>query len=254
MFHVAYPRGQGPAFADLPPTLQPHVIAASAPPSDRLRTATLSGLIYFSLVGAVFALSSVKSTQVLVPPQLPPPGPTIIEESIQRFRITLPPIAGTHATGGGSESVAPTSTVMPAVDPVEPATGLPRENHALDPVGVGPGTTAAQPAEGIPRFPATGAGSGPLVHDFTATGLAVLRQVDPIYPDFARRGRIQGPVVLLMTVDEQGQPTQIQVLEGHPVFHEAAKQAARQWRFQPARLDGRPVSATFRLTLKFALR
>ena len=92
------------------------------------------------------------------------------------------------------------------------------------------------------------------VHDFTAVGLAVLRQVDPIYPDFARRARIHGPVVLLMTVDEQGVPIQVQVLEGHVVFHEAARQAARQWRFEPARMNGQPVAAVFRLTHKFSLR
>jgi protein TonB len=82
----------------------------------------------------------------------------------------------------------------------------------------------------------------------------VLRQVDPVYPDFARRARIQGTVVLLMTVDESGQPLRVQVMEGHSVFHEAAVQAARQWRFEPARVDGHPVSASFRLTLKFSLR
>jgi len=85
-------------------------------------------------------------------------------------------------------------------------------------------------------------------------GLAVLRQVDPVYPEFARRARIQGPVVLMMTIDEQGQPIQVQVLEGHPAFHDAARQAARQWRFEPAHVNGRPVMASFRLTLKFTLR
>jgi protein TonB len=95
---------------------------------------------------------------------------------------------------------------------------------------------------------------GSAVHDVTSAGLGVLRQVDPAYPDFARRARIQGTVVLLMTVDELGQPLRVQVLEGHPVFHEAAVQAARQWRFEPARVEGRSVSATFRLTLKFSLR
>jgi protein TonB len=85
-------------------------------------------------------------------------------------------------------------------------------------------------------------------------GLAILHQVDPVYPELARRARIQGPVVLLMTVDEHGQPIQVQVLDGHPAFHEAAKQAARQWRFEPAQMNGRPVMAAFRLTLKFTLR
>jgi protein TonB len=93
-----------------------------------------------------------------------------------------------------------------------------------------------------------------LVQDFTSVGLTVLHQVNPAYPEFARHAHIQGAVVLKMTVDERGQPVQVLVLEGHPVFHEAATQAARQWRFEPARLDGRPVMASFQLTLKFSLR
>ena len=96
--------------------------------------------------------------------------------------------------------------------------------------------------------------SGPVVHDFTATGLAVLRQVPPVYPDLARHARIEGPVLLRITVDEQGQPTLVEVLKGHTVFHAAARQAALQWRFAPARMDGRPVPASFQLTLNFRLR
>lgn len=98
------------------------------------------------------------------------------------------------------------------------------------------------------------AAAGPVIHDFSMTGLAPLHRVDPLYPDFARRARIQGTVVLLMTVDERGVPLQVRALDGHPALQEAAMQAARQWRFEPARLDGRPVAASFRLTLNFRLR
>jgi protein TonB len=93
-----------------------------------------------------------------------------------------------------------------------------------------------------------------VVHDFSVTGLIPVHRVDPPYPDFARRARVQGAVVLLMTVDERGLPMQVSLLDGHPALREAALQAARQWRFEPARMDGRPVTATFKLTLKFSLR
>jgi protein TonB len=96
--------------------------------------------------------------------------------------------------------------------------------------------------------------SSPTVHDFTSVGLGIRHQVAPAYPDMARMARIQGVVVLHMTVDEQGQPMQVQVLEGHAVFHASAVAAARQWRFVPALLDGHPVKASFKLTLKFSLR
>jgi len=252
MFHVAFPRGQGPAYADLPPTLQPHAITASAPPADHLRTVLLSGLIYFSLVVAVVALSNLAPPPVLNPPLPPPVGPTILYEQ-PGYRVVLPQPTVSGGMARGNESVPTAQPTPPSqTPPTEAPAGLPTEDRRLDtPVGSGTGT--ATPSASAPLGTPT-VGTGPVVHDFTSVGLAVLRQVDPIYPDFARHARIQGPVVLMMTVDEQGRPIQVQVLEGHPVFHEAAKQAARQWRFEPARMNGQPVSAAFRLTLKFSLR
>lgn len=252
MFHVAFPRGQGPAYADLPPTLQPHVIAASAPPADHLRTALLSGLIYFSLVAAVVALTALAPPPVLVPPVPPAEGRTIVYDP-PVYRVVLPQPAVTGSPAGGHESVPTTQPAPPSqAPPTEAPAGLPTQDHRLDPpAGSGPGTVL--PGATSPPGTST-VNAGPVIHDFTSVGLAVLRRVDPIYPDFARHARIQGPVVLMMTVDEQGRPIQVQVLEGHPAFHEAAKQAARQWRFEPARMNGEPVSAAFRLTLKFSLR
>lgn len=252
MFHVAFPRGQGPAYADLPPTLQPHVIAASAPPADRLQTVLLSGLIYCSLVAAVVALSSLAPPPVLIPPLPPPVGPTIVYDP-PSYRVVLPQLTVPGGMSHGNESAPTTQPTPPSqTPPTEAPAGLPTEDRRLDPpAGSGPGTAVpgATAPSGVPAV-----GAGPVVHDFTSVGLAVLHRVDPFYPDFARHARIQGPVVLMMTVDEQGRPIQVQVLEGHPVFHEAAKQAARQWRFEPARMNGQPVSAAFRLTLKFSLR
>ncbi len=251
MFHVAFPRGQGPVFPDLPPTLLPCAVAISAPPSDHLRAATFSSLIYGSLVAAMLALSSLSSPLSLVPLRPPDRGPTVIYEPQNGFRVTLPQPAAGRTGGGTPEATSPAPPALPTESPAQAPAGLPTENHAMDPVATGSGGPGAAAALGPPS---TGTALGSGAQDFTAVGLAVLRQVDPVYPDFARKARIQGPVVLLMTVDEGGQPIQVQVLEGHPAFHEAAKQAARQWRFEPARMNGRPVSAAFRLTIRFSLK
>jgi protein TonB len=93
-----------------------------------------------------------------------------------------------------------------------------------------------------------------VIHDFTATAPAILRRVDPIYPDLARRAHVQGTVVLMMIVDDRGVPMQVNILDGPPALQEVALQAARQWRFEPALMDGHPVPASFRLTLNFRLR
>lgn len=250
MSHSAFPRGQGPAFADLPPTLQPCAIAASAPPSDHLRVAAFSGLIYFGLLAAGAALSSLAAPPLRMPAPPAEPGPTVVYEPRNAIRIPLPPAPTTKVGGGGAESAAPSRAPAPAGEPAEAPAGLPTEDHHRD----GPATGAGTPGPGAPPGAEAGPGTGTGILDVTAMGLAVLRQVDPVYPELARRARIQGQVVLMMTVDETGQPVQVQVLGGHPVFHEAARQAARQWRFEPARMNGRPVMAAFRLTLKFSLR
>lgn len=253
MFHVAFPRGQGPVYEDLPPTLQPCAVAHAAPHTDRLRTAALSGLIYVLLGGGLAIVAS------LAPPLALAPAPPITGGRTVTFEgPVIPPLIQRvlpQGGSGGTSTASPPSTANPAPqqpDPTSAPGGLSTEDHHNDvPLGAGSptGSPASTSGPGLSSGPA-----GPAVREYSTTSLAVLRQVDPIYPAFARQAHIQGPVVLKMTVDERGQPIQVEVLEGHPVFHEAARQAARQWRFEPARVDGQAVVATFKLTLKFSLR
>ncbi len=252
MSSFALPRGSGSAFADLPPTLQPFAIAASAPRPDHLRNAGWSGLIYFVLVGGALAFTALAPLPGVVPVRPTKPERVLEFDGPIRPRLLERPSAPAGNTGGSSLNPAANAVVVPRTDSDQPAATLPTADRSGDLPGAyatpaGSGTPLPGPASPM-------IGAGPVIHDFTMVGLAVVHRVDPIYPAFARSARIQGPVVLMMTVDERGQPIQVQVLEGHPVFHEAALQAARQWRFEPARLDGRPVSAAFRLTLKFSLR
>ncbi len=101
----------------------------------------------------------------------------------------------------------------------------------------------------------SGTGSAPSIVDFDFRQMRVLHQVAPIYPAMARLARIQGDVVLLMTVDPQGVPTEVRALSGpHPSLEQEAMRVARFWRFEPATLNGQPVSAQFRLTLLFRLK
>jgi protein TonB len=84
--------------------------------------------------------------------------------------------------------------------------------------------------------------------------IRILHQEQPNYPAIAQRARIQGSVVLLMTVDAAGVPTAVQVLSGpHPTLQLEAMRVARLWRFAPARINGQAVPAHFRLTVGFRL-
>lgn len=249
---LALRRGPGPAYPDLPPTLLPSAVLVSAPPTATLQSAALAGLAYLLIGAAAVAASLLVPPAVLPVPPGPPPEPTFVYEP--RFRLppielrsTVPAALGTPA---GPSSQAPAMTAA-RPDPTEPAAGLPTENHAGDPPPVGTPSTGPAQSPQATGDPGTAA---PTVRAYSMTGLAVLHRVEPQYPDLARRARVQGAVVLLMTVDELGLPTQVQVVEGPLVLQEVAMRAARQWRFEPARLEGRPVPASFRLTLNFSLR
>ncbi|WP_243287525.1 energy transducer TonB [Geothrix terrae] len=247
---LALRRGRGPAFPDLPPTLQPHAVLASAPPSDTFRAASLSALTYLLLAGGAVILASFGPKAVLAPvlPPAPPWRPVELDgpprtRPVERM---LPTVAG----GTGSGTLAAPSGAPARADPDEAAAGFPTVDRSSEVPAGGP----ALPGPAVPTSVPAGPASGPVIHDFTAIAPAILRRVDPIYPDLARRAHVQGTVVLMMVVDESGVPMQVRVLDGHPALQDAALQAARQWRFEPAQMDGRPVVASFRLTLNFRLR
>ncbi|WP_243316934.1 energy transducer TonB [Geothrix paludis] len=247
---LALRRGRGPAFPDLPPTLQPHAILASAPPSDTFRAAMLSALTYLLLAGGAVAIASFGPKAVLAPalPPAPPWRPIELDGPPRPRPIERQAPTTTGGTGGGTAVV--NSGAPTRADPVEPAAGLPTLDRHLDVPGAGP----ALPGLTVPATGPAGPAAGPAIHDFTTTAPAILHRVDPIYPDLARRAHVQGTVVLMMVVDERGVPMQVRVLDGHPALQDAALQAARQWRFEPALMDGRPAAASFRLTLNFRLR
>ncbi|MBY5991111.1 energy transducer TonB [Ferrimonas balearica] len=71
-----------------------------------------------------------------------------------------------------------------------------------------------------------------------------LYRVEPAYPQRALRMRAEGYVVMEFTIDEQGRPRKISVLESEPVrlFDQAAMQALARWKYQPKMVDGQPVA------------
>ena len=77
--------------------------------------------------------------------------------------------------------------------------------------------------------------------------------VTPEYPRLARLRRIQGIVILQVTVGRQGEVADLSVLRSAEGLDEAAVEAARQWRYQPTIMNGRPVSVIFTDTVMFQI-
>ena len=77
----------------------------------------------------------------------------------------------------------------------------------------------------------------------------------PEYTEIARKTRTQGPVILQAILDEEGRVSELKVLKGLPMgLTERAVEAVRTWRYEPARLDGRPVEVYMTITVIFTLQ
>jgi len=81
-----------------------------------------------------------------------------------------------------------------------------------------------------------------------------IKRVEPAYPFAARMNGVKGIVIMQVLIDKTGAVRQVMVLRGlSPDLSQAAVDAVRQWRFQPATLDEKPVDVVFNLTINFKL-
>ena len=81
----------------------------------------------------------------------------------------------------------------------------------------------------------------------------LIRRVEPVYPDLAKRARVQGVVLLQVTVDETGNVTDLKIIRGHPLLNQAAVDAVKQWKYSPTLLNGEPVPVIATVTVNFLL-
>jgi protein TonB len=84
----------------------------------------------------------------------------------------------------------------------------------------------------------------------------VKKSVDPKYPDAAKRAKITGVVSLKAVVEPDGHVDRVSVIKSldtkYGLDAEAVK-AAKQWLFEPATKDGKPVAVWIDLELEFRL-
>jgi len=84
-----------------------------------------------------------------------------------------------------------------------------------------------------------------------------IRQVKPVYPDFAKKSGIEGSVVLEVEVFADGSVGAIEIkkslMAGPGGLDEAAINAVRQWEFSPAKSGGKPVSVWVTFPVEFSL-
>ncbi|MBW4050377.1 MAG: energy transducer TonB [Proteobacteria bacterium] len=88
-----------------------------------------------------------------------------------------------------------------------------------------------------------------------AAELKRIHYAAPQYPNQALDDRIGGSVIVQFVVNPQGRTTDLKVIQSTPqgVFDRAAMDAIAEWRYRPAKYDGRPVAVPVRTLIRFVL-
>jgi TonB family protein len=79
----------------------------------------------------------------------------------------------------------------------------------------------------------------------------LIRKVDPVYPEAARRANLQGVVVLDAVIAADGTVVNIHPVSGAETLVSAAMDAARWWRFRPYRVRGEPAAVETTMSIEF---
>jgi TonB family protein len=75
----------------------------------------------------------------------------------------------------------------------------------------------------------------------------------PSYPKLASLTRMQGNVVMEAVISKDGTVQQLHVIKGHRLLRGAAKNAVRNWRYRPYKVDGVPVDVATTVSVDFSL-
>ena len=82
----------------------------------------------------------------------------------------------------------------------------------------------------------------------------LISSVPPAYPAMAKAQHVSGAVTIDALVDASGRVAKMKVLSGPTLLEQAAMEALRQWKYEPATLDGKAVPMHLTVTIQFRLQ
>jgi protein TonB len=226
----------------------PNTPAISILVSTGIQAAALGAIVVTSLLYATKQLPAVPDVLAFVaemPTAAPPPPPA--PPAQVKPRVVTPQAAASSAQSAPVEAPARIEaepTVTPSADP-----GVP---------GGVEGGIAAGVVGGVPPTVMAGldAPPPPVSNEPIRLGgqlkpPALIKRVEPIYPQIAQLAGIDGIVILDAIIDEHGHVQSVKVLRGHALLAAAATDAVQQWIYEPLRLNGTPTAFELTVTLSF---
>lgn len=222
----------------------------------RSTVAVVSVLIHLTVLAALLLVSMLGSELLPAPhgPVLAWQQPTLVQlADIELKPDTTPRRQATPSTRAPQPTRLEAAPVV-ASDTIRPETG--REGGPFiarelsPPVSSIEGIDVGQ-IESVPEPPAVR--REPMRMHSGINAPRKLVDAAPGYPEIARASRVQGIVILEATISETGDVISARVLRSVPLLDQAAVDAVRRWKFEPARLNGEAVPVVMTVTVNFRL-
>jgi len=116
--------------------------------------------------------------------------------------------------------------------------------------GAGLVATVSHPTAPPPPGAFLGAGSSAI----TASEPKLISSTRPAYPQLAKQGNVEGDVVVTADIDATGKVIAARATAGPAYLRQAAVDSVRNWKYEPANLNGKPISAQVSIKIQFRLK
>lgn len=128
--------------------------------------------------------------------------------------------------------------------------GFSQVEHVANPRSARP-AIPQDSAAGSPGCPIVGPPTGMQISQEAMQGRLV-RKIAPVYPEEAKAKHIEGPITLVLLIDEQGRVIGASKRSGPDILALPAIDAVRQWEYQPYLLNGTPMKMNTSVIVNFA--
>jgi TonB family protein len=186
------------------------------------------------------------------------PQPVAVTRDNTRGAGTTIPAAATERISRPPAEPAPKKPALGEVHLASPTMNraATAQDDGAEAPSISPGNTDANEggldsglAAGNGKQPTAPEAPLPVGGDVKAAKL--ISSVAPVYPTLAKNQHVSGNVLIDALIDANGHVTTMKVISGPPLLQQAAMDAVRQWKYQPASLDGKAVPMHLTVTLQF---
>jgi len=227
--------------------------------------------VVVSIVGHAVALTLVVVLPVMYATDRLPLVPTMMAFVATAPAPPPPPPPPAPARPAGKQQAqtrpqAPVTTAAFAVPLEAPTAILPEPPGALDYGGEGGveggieggvaggivgGLVAAPPPPPPPPPPPAPKPAMPVRIGGNLSAPALVKRIEPIYPDVALMAKVSGMVILEAVVGADGSVESVKILRSVKFLDNAALDAVKQWKYSPLILNGVPTPFVLTVTLNF---